>query len=113
MLKIQDCPGDSGTVGAYEFDIFKFLFSRKGKVHERGMGMQVYEKEDFDTEFFSSGWDVTYDRLGNGCCIDYPIAMKPSLKYGPKCFSNSDDGTLTPKSRLFYMLHFSKSDVDS
>ena len=102
----------------FQFDVFKFLFSRKGKAHERGMGMRVYEKEDFDTEFFCSGWDVTYDRLGNGCCIDYPITMKPVLKYGPKSFSKSDDGTLTPKSRLlifmkYYMLHFLKSDVDS
>ena len=53
----------------FQFDVFKFLFSRKGKAHERGMGMRVYEKEDFDTEFFSNGWDVTYDGLGNGCCM--------------------------------------------
>lgn len=86
----------------FQFDVFKFLFGSKGKAHERGKGLQIYEKEDFDSEFFPSGWDVVYDRLGNGCCVDYPITMKPILKYGPKCFSKSSDGTLTQKSRLFY-----------
>lgn len=73
----------------FNFDILKFLFSSKGKTHNRG---KVYEKEDFDGEFFPSGWDVAY----------YPITMKPIFKYGPNCFSKSSDGILTQKSRSFY-----------
>ena len=86
----------------FRFDVFKFLFSSKGKTHEKGKGLRVYKKEDFDSKFFLSGWDVVYDRLGNACCVDYPITMNPILKYGPKCFSKTSDGTLSQKPRFFY-----------
>ena len=86
----------------FQFDVFRFLFSSKGKTDERGKGLRAYEKEDFDSEFFPSGWDVAYDRLGNGCCVDYPITMKTILKYGPRCFRKTSDGTLSKKSRVFY-----------
>ena len=55
----------------------KFLFNSKGKAYERGKGLRIYEKEDFDSKFFSCGWDIVNNRLGNGCCIDYPIFLKP------------------------------------
>ena len=55
----------------FQFDVFRFLFSSKGKTDERGKGLRAYEKEDVDSEFFPIGWDVAYDRLNNGCCVDY------------------------------------------
>ena len=42
----------------FQFDVFKFLFSSKGKTNKRGKGLQVYDKKDYDSEFFPSGWDI-------------------------------------------------------
>ena len=38
----------------FQFDVFKFLFNSKGKAHERGKGVRIYEKEDFDSEFWQA-----------------------------------------------------------
>ena len=63
---------------------------------------RLYDQRDFDTELFPAGWDVVYDRLGDGCHVEYPVTLRPVLKYGKKCFCINSDGGVSEKPRIFY-----------
>lgn len=32
---------------------------------------------DFDSTYFKGDWNVAYDKLGDGCTIDFPIRGGP------------------------------------
>ena len=51
---------------------------------------------------FPAGWDVVYDRLGDGCHVEYPVTLRPVLQYGKKCFCINSDGRVSEKPRIFY-----------
>lgn len=88
-----------GIVRNYKFcvefrlDVFRFLFNGKGSAPPAGMGM-MYGEKDFDGTFFSSDWAVVYDRLGDVCKVDFPIRLRPSIKYGPKCYDKCGDSVI-------------------
>ena len=42
-----------------------------------------------------------YDRLGDGCMIDFPIRMQPKLKFGTKCYDKNTADKLVLKKRSF------------
>ena len=84
----------------FRSDVFNFLFSGKGEVPESGLGL-LYNRIDFDSRYFTEDWWIAYDKLGDGCCIDYPIRMRPSLKYGPKYYSKNSNNVVVEKSRDF------------
>lgn len=44
----------------FNFDVFRFLFSSKGRTPSKGQGL-LYEKSDFASEFFPKDWDVVLD----------------------------------------------------
>ena len=66
----------------FRIDIYNFLFDGKGSKPTSGKGL-LYYQDDFHSEYFSEDWFLSYDRLGNGCCVDFPIRMQPTLKQGP------------------------------
>ena len=84
----------------FRLDVFKFLFGGKGQQtqHQRGMD---YNKEDFDSKYFSTDWHVHYDRLGNGCEVDFPIHLYPSIKFSARSYFKDANGKLTPKLQTF------------
>ena len=49
----------------FPFHVFKFLFSNRGRASSKS-SRRLYDQRDFDTELFPAGWDVVYDRLGDG-----------------------------------------------
>ena len=49
-----------------------FLFNGKGSI-VKGMRGRSYNEADFDTQYFLPDWHVSYNRLGNGCKIVFPI----------------------------------------
>ncbi len=88
-----------GSIRCYKFnvefrlDVFSYLFNSDS-------GCKYYE-DDFPEDHFPTGWSVVYDRLGDGCRIDFPVEMKPALKWSGLCFNKSDDGTLVPRPKYF------------
>ena len=81
-------------------DVFNFLFSGKGTTPPNGWG-KFYGLEDFGSTYFPAGWHVVYDRLGDGCRIDFPIRLESKLKWSTTLYSKQEDGTLVPKPKTF------------
>lgn len=76
----------------FRFDVFRYVF---------GSDREHFSEEDFPAHLFPAGWSVVYDRLGDGCSIDFPIVMKPSLIWSPPCYSKLPDGHIELKPRYF------------
>ena len=51
--------------------------------------------EDFDETYFSDNWHVAYDKLGDGCKIDFPIRLESKIKWSSKVFCCN--GSVKPK----------------
>ena len=62
----------------FRMDVFRYLFRDRGTKPTRGLG-KLYQKVDFSEQFFSSEWDKVYDRLGDGCQVDFPIRIHSKL----------------------------------
>ena len=69
----------------FNFDVFRILFSNKGRTPSKGQGL-LYDKSDFASEFFHKDWDIVLDRLGDGCRVEFPVQLRPVIKYSKKCF---------------------------
>ena len=82
----------------FNFDVFRFLFSDKGRTHSKGRGL-LYDKNDYASELFHKDWDIVLDRLGDGCRVEFPVQLRPVVKCSKKCFFRGSDGTLTEKPR--------------
>ena len=80
----------------FRTDVFRLLFSGKGRNPPKGRGL-FYDKNDFDTTYFKDDWYIAYDRLGDGCAIDFPIRLQSKIRWSPKVFNA--DGTV--KHRIF------------
>ena len=53
-----------------------------------GRGL-FYEWKDFNTTYFSDNWHVVYDKLGDGCRVDFPIRLESKIKWSSVVY-NSD-----------------------
>ena len=59
------------------------------------------EDEDYfttwktDETYFMDEWYIVYDRLGDGCKIDFPIRLESRIKWSSQVFSRS--GSVKPK----------------
>lgn len=84
----------------FRTDVFNFIFSGKGTTPPTGRGT-FYELEDFGSTYFPAGWHVVYDRLGDGCGIDFPVRLESKLKWSTTLYSKQEDGTLLPKPKTF------------
>lgn len=83
----------------FSLDVFRYLFNNKGSAVVRGRG-KLYKSSDFN-EQFPEGWSTLYDNLGDGCTIDFPIIMYPTIKYGPKSYCKKSDGSVVELARKF------------
>ena len=80
----------------FRTDIFRFLFNGRGRNPPRGRGL-FYDLDDFDKTYFKDDWYVAYDKLGDGCTIDFPVRLESKIRWSPKVYNA--DGTV--KSRIF------------
>ena len=39
--------------------------------------------------FFPVNWIIVYDKLGNGCKVDFPVRLQSKLKWSPVTQANS------------------------
>ena len=77
----------------FRHDSFNFLFKNKGARPTAGRGL-LFCQEVFDNHYFKEYWFVCFDRLGNGCTVDFPIRLEPVLKQGPIRFVKTNSGEL-------------------
>ena len=68
----------------FRVDVYNnyLLKEDKGTKPHSGCGL-LFNLEDFDSTFFCDNWFVSYDKIGNGCAIDFPIRLQAVLKQGP------------------------------
>ena len=54
-------------------------------------------------EYFPGNWYQCYDKLGDGCSIDfeYPIRLHSKVKWSRATFTKQDNGMITPKAKIF------------
>ena len=76
--------------------MFKHLFNGKGRSPQSRRGL-VYELEDFNATYFSGDWHVVFDKLGDGCKVDFPLRIENKLKWSSLVYNF--DGSV--KSRVF------------
>ena len=84
----------------FRTEVFRFLFNDKGRDVQRGQGRN-YDKEDFNETYFPCNWNRCYDRLGDGCEIDFPVHLIRKVKWSPVVYSKEDGGTLISRPKLF------------
>ena len=80
----------------FRTDVFKFLFNGKGSKPPRGRGL-FYYLEEFDSTYFSDDWYIVYDKLGDGCKVDFPIRLESKIRWSSVVYNS--DGSV--KSRVF------------
>ena len=47
---------------------------------------------DFDKTYFKDNWYVAYDKLGDGCAMDFPVRLESKIRWSPEVFNA--DGTM-------------------
>ena len=51
--------------------------------------------EDFYGAYFENNWYVAYDRLGDGCSVDFPVRLETQIRWSPIVFNS--DGSAKPR----------------
>lgn len=93
-----------GTIRASKFsiefrlDVFRYLFNSKGRA--RGSG-KLYEKDDFNSDYFGEDWWFVLDKNGDGCCVDFPMEMRTAVKFSPIMYSKCSDGRIVERLRSY------------
>ena len=72
----------------FRVDVFRFLFKGKGRTPPTGRGL-YYDLDDFDSTYFCADWYKTYDKLGDGCCLEFPVRLESRLKWSSTVYSSS------------------------
>ena len=51
--------------------------------------------------YFSIKWFIVYDKLGNGCKVDFPVRLDSKLKWSPTVYDKLSNGTVVVKEKIF------------
>ena len=79
----------------------KFLFHEKGRKYPHRAG-HLYNLEDFDEQYFPTDWHRVYDRLGDGCEVQFPLRMVSKVMWSSTVYtSGGEKGTVLPKKKHF------------
>ena len=84
----------------FRVDVFNFLFKGKGRAPPAGHGL-FYDLNSFSTTYFPVDWHVVYNKLGDGCRIDFPVRLESKLKWSSKVYVRDTSGNLVLKPRTF------------
>ena len=76
----------------FRLDVFSYLFSGKGSLPPSGKG-KLYNLDDFNPTFFPVNWFIVYDKLGNGCKVDFPVRLESKLKWSPALYDKLSNGS--------------------
>ena len=84
----------------FRVDVFNFLFKGKGRTPPAGHGL-FYDLSSFSTTYFPVDWHVIYNKLGDGCRIDFPVRLESKLKWSSEVYVRDTSGNLVLKPRTF------------
>ena len=84
-LRSRQGNSDVSTTAEVRQDVFRYIFANKGRDSQR-KGWGEYEKDDFCRCQLLPSWDKYIDHLGDGKQIEFPVLLRPALKWGPKCY---------------------------
>lgn len=84
----------------FRIDVFSYLFSSKGSLPPSGQG-KLYNLDDFNPTFFPGNWFIVYDKLGNGCKVDFPVRLESKLKWSPTVYEKLPNGTVVVREKIF------------
>jgi hypothetical protein len=80
-------------------EIFRYGFNGKGIINDSGI--TLFSKEDFSLFNLPENWDkIIYTDKGEGRQIDFPVLLKPVLRWSKRHYVCSD-GKLTDAPRIF------------
>ena len=51
--------------------------------------------------FFPVNWFIVYDKLGNGCKVDFPVRLESKLKWSPALYDKLSNGTVVVRKKIF------------
>ncbi|XP_028404815.1 uncharacterized protein LOC114527383 [Dendronephthya gigantea] len=92
ILKSKSCRANFITKVPIDNDIIRYVFRNKGI--SASAGYMLYEKEDFSRFCLPPFWDYYLDELGQGVAVDFPVKLKPILKFHPKRYIVGNKGAL-------------------
>ena len=75
----------------FRTDVFRFLFNGNGRTPPRGRGLFF----DFEQTYFGDNWYIQYDKLGDGCRIDFPVRLESRIKWSSVVYD--PDGSAKPR----------------
>ena len=86
----------------FRVDVFSYmyLFSGIGSLPPSGQG-KLYNLDDFNPTFFPGNWFIVYDKLGNGCKVDFPVRLESKLKWSPTVYDKLPNGTVVVREKIF------------
>ena len=63
---------------------------------------RLYTESVFDPTYFSSNyWFVSYNKLGGGCKVEFPIILRSYVKFSPCTYTKNNDNVVVPRPRNF------------
>ena len=71
----------------------------KGSLYPHGTGC-LYIMDAFDKEHFPADWYRVFDKLGDGCQVEFPVRMVSRLKWAKTIYTNNGD-VIEPKKKYF------------
>jgi len=98
-LKVGVNRGCHFTVN-FRTDVFRFLFKNRGRTSEHGSG-HLYELDDFNPVYFPPDWFKAFDKLGDGCEVEFPIRMCSRLKWSAVVYGKCSTNVLSPKEKCY------------
>lgn len=84
----------------FQTDAFKFLFDHRGRKSECGSG-SLYGSDVFNPVYLPVDLFRVYDKLGDGCEVEFLIRMCSQLKWSPLVYEKSSANVLTPKHKSY------------
>ena len=73
----------------------------KGREYPHGAG-HLYTLEDFDKKYFPTDWHRVYDRLGDGCEVQFPLRMVSKVKWSTTVYTSGSERDMVLLKEMKY-----------
>ena len=93
---VQNC----SFVVPFRCDVFSFLFRDNGGMF-KGRRSRMFSLADFDPNHFSSNWFISYNRLGDGCKVDFSINLRSHVEFTPLTYIKDHNNDMVARPRDF------------
>ena len=74
----------------FRADVFKYLFKDNRECNS----------DDFPEDLFPPHWDTVYNKIGDGCRLQYPIILRPAIQWSKRAYIKTNAGEIVEKPRF-------------